>query len=370
MKISNKKVLVLGSGGREHAICWKLSKSEHVEKIFVIPGSPGIAETQKVENVTNIGLKDFKEIVTFCKEKSIDLVVVGPEDPLALGIGDVLNANNIPCFGPGKSGAQIESDKDWSKSFMIRNEIPTARYESFTDASKAKDYIKNADFDALVVKASGLAAGKGVIVAENIEEACQAVDEILGDKKFGSAGDVVIVEEKLTGEEVSCLAFVDETTVRIMLPAQDHKRLQNNDNGPNTGGMGAYCPCPLIKEQEMEIVLTNVLEKAVHGLKKEGIKYCGVLYAGMMLTPNGPKTLEFNCRFGDPETQVILPLLKSDLYEVMLACANNTLASLDLKWKKDTSAVGVIMASKGYPETSTKGCVIKGETKTPSFKHQ
>lgn len=361
MKISNKNVLVLGSGGREHAICWKLSQSEHIENIFVIPGSPGIAETQKVSNVSNIGLKDFKGIVTFCKEKSIDLVIVGPEDPLAQGIGDVLNANEIPCFGPGKAGAQIESDKDWSKSFMIRNEIPTARYESFTDAGKAKDYIKNADFDALVVKASGLAAGKGVIVAETIEEACQAVDEILGDKKFGSAGDVVIVEEKLTGEEVSCLAFVDETTVRIMLPAQDHKRLHNNDSGPNTGGMGAYCPCPLIKEEEMEIVLNNVLEKAVHGLKKEGIKYCGVLYAGMMLTPQGPKTLEFNCRFGDPETQVILPLLESDLYEVMLACAKNTLSSLDLKWKKDTSAVGVIMASKGYPETSTKGCVIKGK---------
>lgn len=212
----------------------------------------------------------------------------------------------------------------------------------------------------MVVKASGLAAGKGVIVAENIDEACAAVDEILGDKKFGDAGSVVVVEEKLSGEEVSVLAFVDETTVKVMLPAQDHKRIGDGDTGGNTGGMGAYCPCPLISAAEMEMVKLDVLQRAVDGLRKEGIKYNGVLYAGMMLTPKGPKTLEFNCRFGDPETQVILPLLESDLFDVFEATCQNRLNDIELKFKSGVFAVGVVMASKGYPETSTKGCVIKG----------
>jgi phosphoribosylamine--glycine ligase / phosphoribosylglycinamide formyltransferase / phosphoribosylformylglycinamidine cyclo-ligase len=211
-----------------------------------------------------------------------------------------------------------------------------------------------------VVKASGLAAGKGVIVATNTDEACAAVDEILGDRKFGQAGEVVVVEEKLTGEEASVLAFVDESTVRMMLPAQDHKRLKDGDIGPNTGGMGAYCPCPLITPEQLEFVRQEVLQRAVDALRQEGVKYNGVLYAGMMLTPSGPKTLEFNCRFGDPETQVILPLLESDLYEVMEATCTNRLAEIELKFKTSTSAVGVVMASRGYPETSTKGDVIKG----------
>lgn len=212
-----------------------------------------------------------------------------------------------------------------------------------------------------MVKASGLAAGKGVVVAANTNEACQAVEQILGDKKFGCAGETVVVEELLTGEEVSVLAFVDKNTVRIMLPAQDHKRLKDNDLGPNTGGMGAYCPCPLISAEALELVRTQVLEKALIGLRSEGISYCGVLYAGMMLTPDGPKTLEFNCRFGDPETQVILPLLETDLFDVMFACCNNTLKEIDLKWRNGVSAVGVVMASAGYPETSTKGCIIEGK---------
>lgn len=244
---------------------------------------------------------------------------------------------------------------------MIKHEIPTARFESFTDALEAKEFIRNAPFEALVVKASGLAAGKGVIVAEDIEEACAAVDEILGDHKFGSAGDVVVIEEKISGQEISVLAFADSNSVRLLLPAQDHKRLKDNDEGLNTGGMGAYCPCPLISQQELDIVKSQVLQRAVDGLRKEGILYRGILYAGMMLTKDGPKTLEFNCRFGDPETQVILPLLEDDLFDVMMACCTNHLCNVpELKFKTNLNAVGVVMASKGYPETSTKGCVIEG----------
>ena len=303
----------------------------------------------------------FQGIAHWCSTNKIDLVVVGPEDPLANGIADVFNDAGIKCFGPSKKGAQIEADKDWSKAFMIRHKIPTAKYESFTDAGKAKSFIRKAPFKALVVKASGLATGKGVIVATDAEEACKAVDEILVDRKFGAAGDVVVIEELLVGEEISVLAFVDSNTVRVLLPAQDHKRLKDNDEGLNTGGMGAYCPCPLISKSELDVVKTEVLQRAVDGLRKEGIAYNGILYAGMMLTADGPKTLEFNCRFGDPETQVILPLLKSDLFDVMMATVNNQLNKIpELQFESDRSAVGVIMASKGYPETSTKGCVING----------
>ncbi|KXJ75023.1 hypothetical protein RP20_CCG012488 [Aedes albopictus] len=360
MSATLKNVLVVGGGGREHAMCWKLAQSPKVAKLYALPGSPGIGQLDKVTLVSEISVKNLDAIVAWCKSHAIDLVAVGPEDPLAEGIGDKLQSAGIKCFGPSLKGAQIEADKNWSKDFMHRHGIPTARYSSFTKADDAKAFIGSASFDALVVKASGLAAGKGVIVAENKNQACAAVDEILGDKKFGSAGDVVVVEEKLTGEEVSVLAFVDSKTVRVMLPAQDHKRLQNEDRGPNTGGMGAYCPCPIITQEELKMVTREVLQRAVDGLRKEGIKYNGVLYAGMMLTPSGPKTLEFNCRFGDPETQVILPLLQSDLFEVMEACCEDRLESVELKFRQDVHAVGVVMASKGYPETSTKGCVIKG----------
>lgn len=279
---------------------------------------------------------------------------------MADGIADVLKENGIKCFGPSKAGARIEADKSWSKDFMLRHDIPTASFQSFTDADAAKDYIRSTK-NALVVKASGLAAGKGVIVAESIEEACSAVDEILGDHKFGTAGDVVVVEEKLSGYEISVLGFVDENSVRLLLPAQDHKRLMDGDEGLNTGGMGAYCPCPLISQQELDIVKTQVMQRAVDGLRKEKIAYNGILYAGLMLTADGPKNLEFNCRFGDPETQVILPLLENDLFDVMTATCSNQLCNVpELKFKSNLHAVGVVMASKGYPETSTKGCVIEG----------
>ncbi|GAB0090214.1 Trifunctional purine biosynthetic protein adenosine-3 [Sergentomyia squamirostris] len=357
--MSDKSVLVVGSGGREHAICWKLAQSSRVSTVFCLPGNPGFVTSPKIHLLPTGSVK-HEDIVTFCHEKKIDLVIVGPEDPLAKGLGDDLRRAGIRCFGPGEDGARIEADKDWAKKFMVKHGIPTARFESFTNADQAKNFIESAPFEALVVKASGLAAGKGVVVATTKAEACEAVDEILTSKKFGDAGSVVVIEEKLTGEEVSVLAFVDGNTVKVMLPAQDHKRLKEGDLGPNTGGMGAYCPCPLVTPAQMTTITQDVLQRAVDGLRSDGISYCGVLYAGMMLTPSGPKTLEFNCRFGDPETQVILPLLDTDLYEIAVACCDARLTAMEITWKRDLHAVGVVMASRGYPETSTKGCQISG----------
>lgn len=364
---ANRNILVIGSGGREHAICWKLSQSPHVQNIYCAPGSVGISSTPKVSSLESLNIKDFTVLADWCKSQDIDLVVVGPEDPLANGIVDALSRFGISCFGPTKAGARLEADKEWAKQFMNKYNIPTARFQSFKDANSAKTFINSAPFPALVVKAAGLAAGKGVVVAETKEEACNAVDEILTQCKFGDAGQVVVVEELLEGEEVSVLAFTDGETVSVMLPAQDHKRVGDGDTGPNTGGMGAYCPCPLISAESLEIVKEQVIQRAVHGLKAEGVKYVGVVYAGMMLTDQGPMTLEFNCRFGDPETQVILPLLESDLYLIIKACTEGALSKQELTWKTGLSAVGVVMASKGYPQSSTKGCVISGLTQVSSL---
>ncbi|XP_048478784.1 trifunctional purine biosynthetic protein adenosine-3 isoform X6 [Plutella xylostella] len=355
----NKNVLVIGSGGREHALCWKLADSPLVKRIYCAPGSVGISTTNKVECV-DIDIKDYQGLAKWCKNNNIDLVVVGPEDPLANGIVDGLSAEGIACFGPTKAGAEIEANKDFAKKFMSKYQIPTARYQSFTDAAAAKNFINTAPFPALVVKASGLAAGKGVVVATSKEEACQAVDEILTNSKYGAAGETVVVEEVLEGEEVSVLAFTDGDTVSVMPPAQDHKRIGEGDTGPNTGGMGAYCPCPHITIEQLEDAKQQIIQRAVDGLKKEGIKYVGVLYAGLMVTKGGPVTLEFNCRFGDPETQVLMTLLESDLYTVMKACVDGTLNQQKVSWNTKLSSVGVVIASKGYPETSTKGCVISG----------
>ncbi|XP_030377639.1 trifunctional purine biosynthetic protein adenosine-3 [Scaptodrosophila lebanonensis] len=355
------RVLVIGGGGREHAICWKLAQSTQIAHIYALPGSVGIAKIEKCESLgSSLDEKDFEAVAQWSKAQNLSFVVVGPEDPLALGLGDVLQKAGVPCFGPGQEGAQIEADKKWAKDFMLRHGIPTARYESFTNTILAKEFIKSAPYKALVVKAAGLAAGKGVVVANNGDEACQAVDEILGQLKYGKAGATLVVEELLEGEEISVLAFTDGNTVKVMLPAQDHKRLADADKGPNTGGMGAYCPCPLITEEVLKVVEREVLERAVDGLKAEGITYQGVLYAGLMLTEDGPKVLEFNCRFGDPETQVILPLLQTDLFQIMTACCKGTLNDISLLWRHGTSAVGVVLASAGYPETSTKGCLITG----------
>ncbi|KAK7812585.1 hypothetical protein U0070_021565 [Myodes glareolus] len=320
------RVLVIGSGGREHTLAWKLAQSLHVKQVLVAPGNAGTACSGKISNAA-VSVDDHAVLAQFCKDEKIEFVVVGPEAPLAAGIVGNLTCAGIRCFGPTAQAAQLESSKKFAKEFMDRNGIPTA----------------HANFPALVVKASGLAAGKGVIVAKNKEEACKAVREIMQEKSFGAAGETVVVEEFLDGEEVSCLCFTDGKTVAPMPPAQDHKRLLDGDEGPNTGGMGAYCPTP---------------QRTVDGMKQEGVPYTGILYAGIMLTKDGPKVLEFNCRFGDPECQVILPLLKSDLYEVIRSTLDGQLSASLPVWLENHTAITVVMASKGYPGAYSKGVEI------------
>ncbi|NXH85241.1 PUR2 protein, partial [Edolisoma coerulescens] len=354
-----ERVLVIGSGGREHALAWKLAQSPHVKHVFVAPGNAGTADNGKISN-SAVPVSDHAAVAQFCRDQDIRLVVVGPEVPLAAGIVDDLTAAGIRCFGPTAKAAQLESSKSFSKAFLDRHEIPTARWKAFTDPKAACSFINSANFPALVVKASGLAAGKGVIVASTKEEACKAVTEIMQGKGFGTAGETVVVEELLEGEEISCLCFSDGVTIAPMPPAQDHKRLMDGDEGPNTGGMGAYSPAPQISKDLLQKIRESVLQKTVDGMRKEGVPYLGVLYAGLMLTKDGPKVLEFNCRFGDPECQVILPLLRSDLYEVMQAVINRRLASSMPVWKEDSAAVTVVMASQGYPGAYPKGLEITG----------
>uniref|UniRef100_A0A0A9WHI9 Trifunctional purine biosynthetic protein adenosine-3 n=1 Tax=Lygus hesperus TaxID=30085 RepID=A0A0A9WHI9_LYGHE len=360
-------VLVIGNGAREHAICWKLAQAPEVKHIFCAPGSIGIAATPKVENVA-LDISNHKVLCDWSKTQNISLVIVGPEAPLEKGISDAFSSAGILCFGPQSHAARIETDKEFAKEFMVRHEIPTARFKSFQNADEAKKFIKNADFKALVVKATGIAAGKGVIVANDVTEACAAVDMMLVQKKFGDAGKTIVVEELLEGEEVSVLAFSDGKNTRVMLPAQDHKQVFENDKGANTGGMGAFAPCPLISDSMLEWISTNVIQKAVDGLQKEKTPFVGCLFAGLMMTKDGPKVLEYNCRFGDPETEVLLPLLKSNLYITMLACCKGTLNLIDLEWEEQTSCVGVVMASYGYPESARKGDVISGLETVGSWK--
>ncbi|KAM3857100.1 trifunctional purine biosynthetic protein adenosine-3 [Diretmus argenteus] len=354
-----ERVLIIGSGGREHALAWKLAQSPQVQQVLVAPGNAGTANCGKISN-SEVSVSNHTILAQFCKDHNVGLVVVGPEVPLAAGIVDDLTAAGVPCFGPSAKAAQLEASKSFSKAFMDRHGIPTARWGSFTDPREACSYIRTASFPALVVKASGLAAGKGVIVARDQDEACQAVMDIMKDKAFGSAGETVVVEELLEGEEVSCLCFSDGSSVSPMPPAQDHKRLQDGDMGPNTGGMGAYCPTPQVSRELLQQIRETVLQKTVDGMKEEGAPYVGVLYAGLMLTNQGPKVLEFNCRFGDPECQVLLPLLKSDLYEVLLNTLNGKLSCRAPVWHQDSSAVTVVMASAGYPGSYQKGVEITG----------
>ncbi|XP_062417482.1 trifunctional purine biosynthetic protein adenosine-3 [Pungitius pungitius] len=354
-----EKVLVVGGGGREHALAWKLAQSPQVQQVLVAPGNAGTANCGKICN-SEVSVSNHAILAQFCKDHHVGLVVVGPEVPLAAGMVDDLTAAGVPCFGPSAKAAQLEASKSFSKAFMERHGIPTARYGSFTAAEEACSYIRTADFPALVVKASGLAAGKGVIVAGDREEACRAVMDIMKDRAFGSAGETVVVEELLEGEEVSCLCFSDGSCVSAMPPAQDHKRLQDGDLGPNTGGMGAYCPTPQVSPELLQEIRDTVLQKTVDGMRKEGTPYVGVLYAGLMLTKQGLKVLEFNCRFGDPECQVLLPLLKSDLYEVILNTMSGKLLSSVPAWHRDSSAVTVVMASAGYPGSYKKGVEITG----------
>uniref|UniRef100_H3C485 Trifunctional purine biosynthetic protein adenosine-3 n=1 Tax=Tetraodon nigroviridis TaxID=99883 RepID=H3C485_TETNG len=353
------KVLVVGGGGREHALAWKLAQSPHLQQVLVAPGNAGTADGGKISN-SEVSVSNHAILAQFCKDHQVGLVVVGPEAPLAAGIVDDLQAAGVPCFGPSAKAAQLEASKSFSKAFMERHGIPTARYGSFTDPQEACNFIRSADFPALVVKASGLAAGKGVVVAADRDEACRAVMDIMKDRAFGAAGETVVVEELLEGEEVSCLCFTDGSSVAPMPPAQDHKRLQDGDRGPNTGGMGAYCPTAQVSQELLQQIRETVLQKTVDGMKAEGSPYVGVLYAGLMLTQQGPKVLEFNCRFGDPECQVLLPLLSSDLYEVIQNTLEGKLGSSAPVWRQDSSAVTVVMASSGYPGVYEKGVQITG----------
>ena len=347
-------VLVIGSGGREHAITWKVCQSPKAEKIFVLLGNPGTS--QIAMNVEGISVDNHQAVIEFCKTNQIDLVIVGPEIPLADGIVDSLTDAGIRCFGPSKVAAEIESSKVFSKDFMARHNIPTARYATFTQLEDALGYLDKVDYP-IVIKASGLAAGKGVILPETDDEAEATLKSIMDDKIFGDAGTEVVIEERMTGPEVSLMAFTDGVTVVPMVSAQDHKRLLDGDEGLNTGGMGAYAPAPIFTNDLLNEAIEKVLQPAVDGLRNEGRKFIGVLYAGLMLTPNGIRVLEFNCRFGDPETQVVLPLLETDLVEIAEACVDGRLNEVDVKWRNG-AAVCVVLASKGYPEKPEKGKVV------------
>lgn len=348
------KLMVIGGGGREHAIIKKLKENPAVEEIYCLPGNGGIAADAVC--VPEIGAKDIPAQVEFAKVHRIDYAVVAPDDPLALGAVDALTEAGIPCFGPDKKAAVIEASKAFSKDLMKKYGIPTAKYELFTDADAACAYI-DSQGAPIVVKADGLAAGKGVTVALTKEEADEAICECF-DGRFGEAGSTVVLEEMMTGPECSMLAFTDGVTMIPMAPSQDHKRAYENDEGPNTGGMGVYSPVPIVTDEE-HATMVDIMERAVAGLREEGIDYRGVLYGGFMLTPQGPKLLEFNARFGDPETQVVLPRLETDLVDVMVATAQRRLSEIELSWRPEW-AVSVVLASEGYPGDYAKGFEITG----------
>lgn len=338
------KVLVIGSGGREHTIVWKLAKSPLVKKIYCAPGNAGIAEQAECLEVK---VDDFSGLLKIVHNKGIDCTIVGPEIPLSLGIVDLFEEKGYPIFGPQRRAAEIESSKVFAKQMMNKYNIPTAYSEVFDDYEKAIDYLKTQSFP-LVIKADGLAAGKGVIIASNKSDAEQALTHIIKEKRFGEAGRRVLLEEFLSGEEVSMLVFSDGKHILPMVTSQDHKKIGDNDVGLNTGGMGAYSPVPFFSEEDMEIVLNKVFQPTISGLEKEGIIFKGILYAGLIITEDGPKVLEFNARFGDPETQVILPGLKTDLMDIIQATIDGRLNQIELSWNEQ-SAVCVVMASQGYP---------------------
>jgi phosphoribosylamine--glycine ligase len=360
------KVLVVGSGGREHAIAWKVAQSPRLSQLFVAPGNAGTdsrqwsvvsSQSSVISNVA-INAEDISALVAFADEQAIDLVIVGPEAPLAIGLADALRAAGRSVFGPSQAAAQIEASKAFSKDFMARHHIPTARFATFADFREALKHLLSVDYP-IVIKASGLAAGKGVILPDCTDDAEAALRSIMLNKEFGAAGDEVIIEERLSGPEVSLLAFTDGLTVKPMPPAQDHKRIFDNDQGPNTGGMGAYAPAPILPPALIEEYTHSFLQPTIDGLLAEGKPFVGVLYAGLMLTTAGPRVLEYNCRFGDPETQAILPLLESDLLDVVEACVNGRLAEIEVKWRSGAAAC-VVMASEGYPGKYPSGREIRG----------
>jgi phosphoribosylamine--glycine ligase len=349
------KVLLVGSGGREHALAWKLSQSKKLTKLYCAPGNPGTA--QHGENV-DIADTDIDALVTFAQGADIDLAVIGPEDPLAAGAVDAFEAVGIKAFGPSAKAAQLEADKAFAKEIMRANSIPTAESRTFTTYQDAKAYIASRD-EAVVIKAAGLAKGKGVFVCDEPSEGILAAERIMKDRIFGDAGNTVIVEDKLLGEETSILAFVDGRSIYVMESSQDHKPIGEGDTGLNTGGMGAYSPAPIVTDKLMDQIVKEILVPTIDGMTRNDTPYRGILYAGLMLTQGGPRTLEYNVRFGDPETQPILMRLKSDLLEVMLAVCEGKLNTLDLEWDP-RPAVCVVMSSGGYPGSYEKGNVIEG----------
>jgi phosphoribosylamine--glycine ligase len=349
------KVLVIGGGGREHAIVWKLSQSRHVDKIYCSPGNAGISD---LAECIDVGSGDFAGLVDFAKYEWIDLTVVGPEEPLSRGIVDAFEKEGKKILGPTRTAAQLESSKVFAKEFMRRYGIPSAEYSVFTSSLHAEEYVRMKG-TPIVIKANGLAAGKGVFIAGTMDEAMEAIRLIMKERAFGEAGERVVIEECIQGEEASFMAFLDGKTVIPMASSQDHKRIFDNDKGPNTGGMGAYSPAPVITKEMEDLIMEQVMWPVMKGLKAEGIPYKGILYAGLMIRNNMPYVLEFNCRLGDPETQPVLSRLESDFMEVALAMINGKLSEADIRWKPDSS-VCVVLASEGYPGNYRKGKVITG----------
>ena len=352
------KVLVIGSGGREHAIAWRLAQSQSVDTVYVAPGNAGTAMDSRL---TNVAITDIEALRDFARDNAVDLTVVGPEAPLAKGVVNLFRESGLLIFGPTKEAAQLESSKDFAKAFMKRKGIPTADYETFSEIEPAHEYIRRMGAP-IVVKADGLAAGKGVVVAMTEDEAHKAVDDMLGDHKFGNAGARVVIEEFLTGEEASFIVMVDGQHVLPMATSQDHKRLLDGDKGPNTGGMGAYSPAPVVTPEIHDLVMKTIIEPTVRGMAEDGIVYTGFLYAGLMIGTDKDgkttaKTLEFNCRMGDPETQPIMSRITGDFYQTLLAAAKGELDKASLTWDK-RAALGVVLASAGYPEAPQKGAVI------------
>ena len=349
------KILIVGGGGREHAIAWKLAKSPKVEKMYCAPGNAGIAE---VAECVNIGVMEFDKLVAFAKEHEIDLTVVAPDDPLAAGAVDAFEAAGLRAFGPRANAAILEGSKAFSKDLMKKYGIPTAAYETFNDPEKALAYLETAKMP-IVLKADGLALGKGVLICKDLEEAKAGVRTLMMDKQFGSAGDEIVIEEFMTGREVSVLSFVDGKTIRIMTSAQDHKRAKDGDQGLNTGGMGTFSPSPFYTPEVDAFCKEHIYQKTVDAMKAEGREFKGIIFFGLMLTADGPKVLEYNARFGDPETQVVLPRMKNDLVDLFEACIDGTLDQIDLEFE-DNAAVCVVLASAGYPEHYEKGLEIRG----------
>lgn len=349
------KVLVVGSGGREHAICYCVAKSEKADKIYCAPGNAGISA---LAECVPIGAMEFDKLVAFAKEQQIDLVIVGMDDPLVGGLVDELEAAGIRTFGPRKNAAILEGSKAFSKDLMKKYQIPTAAYETFDSAEAALAYLENADFP-IVLKADGLALGKGVLICQNLDEAKEGVKEIMTDKKFGSAGNRLVIEEFMTGREVSVLSFVDGKTIKTMTSAQDHKRAGDGDTGLNTGGMGTFSPSPFYTDEVDDFCKKYIYQATVDAMAKEGREFKGIIFFGLMLTEKGPRVLEYNARFGDPEAQVVLPRMKNDLVEVCEACIDGKLDEVDLQFE-DNAAVCVVLASEGYPVKYDKGLPIRG----------